>query len=153
MRILVATVTAGGGHLKAAAALEEAWKTTYPSDDLKRVDLLDLVPKVQRNFYVDGYVKFVRFLREFEPQAVLCTHFLPLEVLGAVKAGVGPVLLLLSPSASSRTRGTRAMDGTGRGPLLRRHRRNQGTARRARRQGRSIARDLRGAVSCCARNG
>jgi processive 1,2-diacylglycerol beta-glucosyltransferase len=125
MRILVATVTAGGGHLKAAAALKEAWKTTYPSDDVKRVDLLDLVPKVQRNFYVDGYVKLVehapelyglffnktdnpkrlrelaafrrsfakhtnrkcvRFLREFEPQAVLCTHFRPLEVLGAVKS-------------------------------------------------------------------
>ena len=128
MRILVATVTAGGGHLQAAAALEEAWKTTCPSDDVKRVDLLDLVPKVQRNFYVDGYVKlvehapelyglffnktdnpkrlrelaafrrsfakhtnrkFVRFLREFEPQAVLCTHFLPLEVLGAVKSRRG----------------------------------------------------------------
>jgi processive 1,2-diacylglycerol beta-glucosyltransferase len=128
MRILVATVTAGGGHLQAAAALEEAWKTTYPSDDVKRVDLLDLVPKVQRKFYADGYVKlvehapelfglffkktdnpkrmrelaalrrsfakhtnrkFVRFLREFEPQAVLCTHFLPLEVLGALKSKRG----------------------------------------------------------------
>jgi hypothetical protein len=40
MRVLVATVTAGGGHLQAAAALEEAWKATYPSDDVKRVDLL-----------------------------------------------------------------------------------------------------------------
>jgi processive 1,2-diacylglycerol beta-glucosyltransferase len=128
MRILVATVTAGGGHLQAAAALEEAWKTTHPSDDVKRVDLLDLVPKVQRSFYADGYVKlvahapelygvffkktdnpkrmrelsnlrrsfakhtnrkFVRLLREFEPQAVLCTHFLPLEVLGAVKSKRG----------------------------------------------------------------
>ena len=26
MRILIATVTAGGGHLAAAAALEEAWR-------------------------------------------------------------------------------------------------------------------------------
>jgi len=57
MRILVATVTAGGGHLQAAAALEEAWKTTCPSDDVKRVDLLDLVPKVQRQLYADAYIK------------------------------------------------------------------------------------------------
>ena len=64
MRILVATVTAGGGHLQAAAALEEAWKTTYPTDDVKRVDLLDLVPKVQRKFYVDGYVKLVEHAPE-----------------------------------------------------------------------------------------
>ena len=27
MRILIATVTAGGGHLAAAAALDEAWRT------------------------------------------------------------------------------------------------------------------------------
>src|SRR6202158_1584259 len=64
MRHLVATVTAGGGHLQAAAALEEAWKTTYPSDDVKRVDLLDLVPKVQRKFYADGYVKLVEHAPE-----------------------------------------------------------------------------------------
>lgn len=64
MRILIATVTAGGGHLQAAAALEEAWKTTYPSDDVKRVDLLDLVPKMQRKFYADGYVKLVEHAPE-----------------------------------------------------------------------------------------
>src|SRR5437867_2229093 len=123
MRILVATVTAGGGHVQAAAALEEAWKVACPDDDVRRVDLLDLVPKLQRKFYAEGYVKvvehapelyelffnrtdnprrlrelatlrrrlaehtnrkFVRFFRKFEPQAVLCTHFLPLEVLGAL---------------------------------------------------------------------
>jgi len=123
-RILVATVTAGGGHLQAAAALDEAWKSAYPKDDVRRVDLLDLVPKLQRRFYAEGYVKvvehapelyelffnktdnpkrvrelstlrrrfaehtnrkFVRFIRQFDPHAVLCTHFLPLEVLGALK--------------------------------------------------------------------
>src|SRR5206468_4326301 len=29
--------------------------------------------------------KFVRLFRQFEPAAVLCTHFLPLEVLGSLK--------------------------------------------------------------------
>ncbi|HWW83940.1 MAG TPA: hypothetical protein VNZ26_10085 [Vicinamibacterales bacterium] len=91
MRILVATVTAGGGHLQAAAALEEAWKTTCPSDEVKRVDLLDLVPKVQRQFYADAYIKLVEHAPELYDS----------------------------------------------GPLLRRHRRNPGTARRARRTGRA----------------
>ena len=123
MRVLIATVTAGGGHLQAAAALDEAWTTAYPSDEVKRVDLLDLVPKVQRKFYAEGYVKliahapelyelffnrtdnpkrlrelstlrrrfaehtnrkFVRLVNQFKPDVVLCTHFLPLEVLGSL---------------------------------------------------------------------
>src|SRR5262245_63699300 len=64
MRILVATVTAGGGHVQAAAALEEAWKTASPDDEVKRVDLLDLVPKLQRKVYAEGYVKLVEHAPE-----------------------------------------------------------------------------------------
>jgi processive 1,2-diacylglycerol beta-glucosyltransferase len=125
VRVLIATVTAGGGHLQAAAALEEAWTSLHPSDQVTRVDLLDLVPKLQRKVYAEGYVKliahapelyelffnktdnprrvrelgtfrrrfaehtnrkFVRMVKQFEPDVVLCTHFLPLEVLGALKA-------------------------------------------------------------------
>ena len=128
MRILVATVTAGGGHIQAAAALQETWKMVFPDDEVKRVDLLDLVPKLQRKVYAEGYVKlvehapelyelffkktdnpkrlrqlatfrrrfaehtnrkFVRYFRQFDPQAVLCTHFLPLEVLGSLKGRRG----------------------------------------------------------------
>src|SRR5438309_233745 len=59
MRILITTVTAGGGHLQAAAALEEAWKTTRPDDEVKLVDLLELVPKLQRKVIAEGYVKLV----------------------------------------------------------------------------------------------
>ena len=64
MRVLIATVTAGGGHLQAAAALEEAWKDARPVDDVRRVDLLDLVPKLQRKFYAEGYVKLVEHAPE-----------------------------------------------------------------------------------------
>jgi processive 1,2-diacylglycerol beta-glucosyltransferase len=128
VRILIATVTAGGGHLQAAAALEEAWATMHPKDEVTRVDLLDLVPKTQRSVYADGYVKliahapelyelffnktdnpkgvralatlrrrfaehtnrkFVRLVKQSAPDAVLCTHFLPLEVLGAIRSKRG----------------------------------------------------------------
>ncbi|MBC8003440.1 MAG: hypothetical protein H7X97_12705 [Opitutaceae bacterium] len=124
MRILIATVTAGGGHLAAASALEEAWRAMRPSDVLEKVDVLDYVPKLHKKIYAEGYVKlierapelyamvfnktdnpslmrkltrwrrtfaektnrkFVKHLREFRPEVVLCTHFLPPEILGALK--------------------------------------------------------------------
>ncbi len=59
MRILIATVTAGAGHLQAAAALDEAWRAYRPRDTVERVDVLDFVPKLYKKMYAEGYVKFV----------------------------------------------------------------------------------------------
>jgi processive 1,2-diacylglycerol beta-glucosyltransferase len=124
VRVLIATVTAGAGHLQAAAALDEAWRALRPDDTVERLDLLELVPKLQRQVYVQSYVKlvehapelwglvfrktdnpslvrrlarlrgawaratnvrFVRHLRRLKPDAVLCTHYLPAEVLGGLE--------------------------------------------------------------------
>lgn len=124
MRILIATVTAGAGHLQAASALEEAWRSLRPHDTVQKLDLLDLVPRLQREVYVKGYVKlvehapelwglvfkktdnpklvrkitklrrafaersnkkFVKHLKTFRPEAVLCTHYLPVEIMGHLK--------------------------------------------------------------------
>ncbi|MEO6035422.1 MAG: hypothetical protein ABIQ35_09225, partial [Verrucomicrobiota bacterium] len=120
MRILIATVTAGGGHLAAAAALEELWKKMRPTDAVECVDVLKFAGKLQRKLYTETYVKivehipelyamafkktddpgqlqrmgnlrrafargtnagFVRHLKSFKPDVVLCTHYLPLEIL------------------------------------------------------------------------
>ncbi|HMC28850.1 MAG TPA: glycosyltransferase [Verrucomicrobiae bacterium] len=125
MRILIATVTAGAGHVQAAAALEEAWRALRPRDALQRLDVLSFTPRLYRKVYVDGYVKivehapelyahvfkktdnpalvkkltrfrrtlahlttnkFVTQLRKFKPDAVLCTHYLPLEILAHLRA-------------------------------------------------------------------
>src|SRR6476646_358978 len=125
MRILIATVTAGAGHVQAAAALEEAWRIMRPRDALQRLDVLSFTPRLYRKVYVDGYVKivehapelyahmfkktdnpalvkkltrfrrtlahlttnkFVTQLRKFKPDAVLCTHYLPLEILAHLRA-------------------------------------------------------------------
>src|SRR5882762_6554944 len=59
MRILIATVTAGGGHLAAASALEEAWRAARPDDALEKVDVLDYVPKLHKKIYAEGYVKLI----------------------------------------------------------------------------------------------
>jgi len=125
MRVLIATVTAGGGHLAAAGALEEAWRALRPRDVLEKVDVLDFASKLYRKIYVSGYVKvvehvpevygmvfkktddsakvrrantfrrtfahrtnkgFVRHLEKFKPDVVLCVHYLPLEILGHMRA-------------------------------------------------------------------
>ncbi|HEU5124278.1 MAG TPA: glycosyltransferase [Verrucomicrobiae bacterium] len=124
MRILIATVTAGGGHLAAAAALEEAWKTERREDVVERIDLLKFFSPIHRKIHADGYVKlverapeiwgmvfkntdspeaarrlnrlkrlfpsssrmrFVRFVKQFQPDAIVCTHYLPLEMLGQMR--------------------------------------------------------------------
>lgn len=124
MRVLIATVTAGGGHLAAAAALEEAWRAERPGDTVERIDLVKFFSTLHRKIHADGYVKlvehapelwgmvfkktddprlarrlnqlkrlfpsnsrnrFARFCRDFKPDAVVCTHYLPLELLGDLK--------------------------------------------------------------------
>src|SRR5205809_909775 len=131
MRILIATVTAGAGHLQAAAALEEAWRAVRPGDVVEKVDLLDYVSRLQRRVYVQGYMKlvehapelwgmvfkktdnpkllrrvarfrrgfaertnqkFVRHLRAFRPDAVICTHYLPVEIMAHLeRKGFNPL--------------------------------------------------------------
>jgi processive 1,2-diacylglycerol beta-glucosyltransferase len=124
MRILIATVTAGGGHLAAAAALDEAWRALRPGDVVERLDLSQYFSPLHRKIHADGYVKlvehapelwgmlfaktddpkvarrlnriqqlfpsrsrarFARFVKQFKPDAVLCTHYAPLEVLGSMR--------------------------------------------------------------------
>ena len=64
MRVLIATVTAGAGHLQAASALEEAWRTIRPRDAIERLDLLDYVSRLQRQIYIQTYVKLVEHAPE-----------------------------------------------------------------------------------------
>lgn len=59
MRVLIATVTVGAGHVQAAAALEEAWRALRPGDEVNRLDVLDFTSRLYRKTYVDGYVKLV----------------------------------------------------------------------------------------------
>jgi processive 1,2-diacylglycerol beta-glucosyltransferase len=59
MRVLIATVTAGGGHVAAAAALEEAWRALRPVDTVERVDLIRFFSPLRRKIYAEGYVKLV----------------------------------------------------------------------------------------------
>jgi processive 1,2-diacylglycerol beta-glucosyltransferase len=132
MRILIATVTAGGGHLAAAAALDEAWRALRPRDVVEQVDLVKFFSKLHKQIHRGGYDKLVehapelwgmlfkqtdnpararklakwrrifttpsrhrfeRLVKQFKPDVVLCTHYLPFETLGRLRkraVGVQP---------------------------------------------------------------
>ncbi|MEW6159643.1 MAG: glycosyltransferase [Verrucomicrobiota bacterium] len=59
MRVLIATVTAGAGHLQAAAALEEAWKKLRPEDTVQKLDVLDFGTRLTKKWYAESYVKLI----------------------------------------------------------------------------------------------
>ncbi|MBI4346574.1 MAG: glycosyltransferase [Elusimicrobia bacterium] len=59
MKVLVATVTAGAGHVQAARALEEAWRRLRPDDSVENIDVLKYTPELYEKLYSRGYVKFV----------------------------------------------------------------------------------------------
>jgi len=124
MRILITTVTAGGGHMAAASALQETWQELRPDDVVEKVDILKFCSPLERKMHSKGYlalaghapelwgmvfratddpavarrlsrlkralpsisrVRFSRYLSSFAPDAVLCTHYLPLETLGIMR--------------------------------------------------------------------
>jgi len=64
MRVVIATATAGAGHLAAASALEEAWSALRPQDSLKKVDLVEFFSPIHRKIHADGYVKLVEHAPE-----------------------------------------------------------------------------------------
>jgi processive 1,2-diacylglycerol beta-glucosyltransferase len=59
MRVLIATATAGAGHLAAASALQEAWQLLRPDDVVQKVDLVEFFSTIHRKIHADGYVKLV----------------------------------------------------------------------------------------------
>jgi processive 1,2-diacylglycerol beta-glucosyltransferase len=124
MRVLIATATAGAGHLAAAAALEEAWRECRAEDVVKKLDLVEFFSPIHRKIHADGYVKLVehapeiwgmlfgktdnpkvarrlseikrvfpsksrsrfsKFVQEFAPDAVVCTHYVALDTLGEMR--------------------------------------------------------------------
>ncbi len=139
MRILIATVTAGGGHLAAAAALDEAWRGLRPKDTIERVDLVKFFSPLHRKIHAEGYVKlverapelwgmifaktddvkvarklnrikelfpsrartrFARYVSEFKPDVVLCTHYEPVDALGLMRRKVKGSISEPTPSPS-----------------------------------------------------
>jgi processive 1,2-diacylglycerol beta-glucosyltransferase len=124
-RLLLLSVSAGAGHVRAAQALEAAAKLARPPITATHLDLLTLVPKDFKKLYGEQYIKLVEKLPQLwsflysksdrptrdsligrlkraaeklntrkldaelerlAPDAILCTHFLPAELLSRRRA-------------------------------------------------------------------
>jgi processive 1,2-diacylglycerol beta-glucosyltransferase len=118
--VVVLSVSAGAGHVRAAQALCAAAEVGFPGLRLTHIDVMDLVPEGFRALYADAYLKLVekapllwaylyqrtdrrsprspldrlrraverlnthrldRELARRAPDAIVCTHFLPAELL------------------------------------------------------------------------
>lgn len=119
-RIMLVSVSAGNGHVRAAQALvAHAW-SEFPQLRLNHIDMMQIVPGLFRKIYSDLYMKIAAGLpeawgwlyrktdrepghslsgrvrravqracarrlfdeiRRCRPDAIICTHFLPAEVL------------------------------------------------------------------------
>lgn len=119
-KLLILSVSAGAGHLRAAEAIRTACEKNYPDVQAVHIDVMDFVSKLFRKSYAESYIKIVntdpalwgylydrmdripsnslfskfvrtldrlnlqkmkKFINESKPDAVICTHFLPVELL------------------------------------------------------------------------
>src|SRR5258705_622609 len=125
-RILLLSASAGAGHVRAAQALEKAFKEvgeeTGEVRDVHNFDILNYTNKVFRHLYSKAYIDLVnklpempgwfydkldkpwknerrrlaldklntrplvKLLREYHPDMIVCTHFLPAEIVSWLKA-------------------------------------------------------------------
>jgi len=121
-RLLIISVKAGAGHLRAAAALEAAARAEYPRVETVNCDALEYANAAFRRSFTRTYESIVNhipsvwgmiyeklekqpatsklkrlselssrlnahriraFVREFDPDAIICTHYLPAEVFAS----------------------------------------------------------------------
>ncbi|MBS0583666.1 MAG: galactosyldiacylglycerol synthase [Proteobacteria bacterium] len=119
-RLLILSVSAGNGHVRAAQALEATARTLPDAPEVAHLDAMDFVAAGFRKMYTDGYIRLInehpaiweqvhrktdttphgaasqrlrrgierlssgalrREVRKRRPDAVICTHFLPAELL------------------------------------------------------------------------
>jgi processive 1,2-diacylglycerol beta-glucosyltransferase len=124
-KLLILSVSAGAGHVRAAQAVEAAARAATPPLDATHLDLLSIAPADFRRFYGAHYLKLVEALPQLwsylysktdrpsrnsligdlkraaeklnlrkldteiarlEPDLILCTHFLPAELLSRQRA-------------------------------------------------------------------
>lgn len=126
-RVLLLSVSAGFGHIRAADAIRACIEKHHPDVIAMHIDVMDFVPRIFRSIYTDFYITLVarfptiwgllyrgmdtassggiarkirlgiqrlntvKLLKEIaliDPDAIICTHFLPAEILSSLaKAG------------------------------------------------------------------
>ena len=123
-KILLLSASAGAGHVRAAEAIEKAFRQRKDSwrFEVHHFDVLNYTNKLFRHLYSKAYIDlvnkmpevpgwvydkldkpwknerrrlaldklntrpFVKLLREYQPDLIVCTHFLPAEIVSWLKA-------------------------------------------------------------------
>jgi processive 1,2-diacylglycerol beta-glucosyltransferase len=124
-KILVFSVSAGAGHIRAAEAIKAGSMKWFDNLDVMHIDVMELVPKLFRKAYADSYLKIVekypalwgylynkadqeradsalnqiriaierintqklkKVIFDIDPDHIICTHFLPAQLLSRKKA-------------------------------------------------------------------
>lgn len=119
-RVLIISVKAGAGHIRAAEAVRKAFRETHPDIRVRHIDALEYTNKAFQKSFTAGYetlakelpsiwgmiydrfedgstgnkTKYIAKLfdqlnakplrdevKRYKPDAILCTHYLPCEVL------------------------------------------------------------------------
>lgn len=124
-RVLILSVSAGAGHIRAAQAMESAFRRLAPSIHVENFDMLDFTNQLFRRLYSRAYIhlatrapvflgylydqfdrrgedndigdefriafdklntfRFVNYLNRNKPDVIVCTHFLPAEIISELK--------------------------------------------------------------------
>jgi len=123
-KVLLLSASAGAGHVRAAEAIEKAFKQdgNGESREVHHLDILNYTNKVFRHLYSKAYIDLVnklpevpgwfydkldkpwknerrrlaldklntrplvKLLRQYHPDLIVCTHFLPAEIVSWLKA-------------------------------------------------------------------
>src|SRR5688572_5303708 len=123
-KVLLLSASAGAGHVRAAEAIEKAFKqdANGESREVHHLDILNYTNKVFRHLYSKAYIDLVnklpevpgwfydkldkpwknerrrlaldklntrplvKLLRQYHPDLIVCTHFLPAEIVSWLKA-------------------------------------------------------------------
>src|SRR5215216_3227890 len=123
-KVLLLSASAGAGHVRAAEAIEKAFKQLDDGEsrEVQHFDVLNYTNKLFRHLYSKAYIDlvnkmpevpgwvydkldkpwknerrrlaldklntrpFVKLLREYKPDLIVCTHFLPAEIVSWLKA-------------------------------------------------------------------
>jgi processive 1,2-diacylglycerol beta-glucosyltransferase len=123
-KVLLLSASAGAGHVRAAEAIEQAFKLLDGREhrEVQHFDVLNYTNKLFRHLYSKAYIDlvnkmpevpgwmydkldkpwqnerrrlaldklntrpFVKLLRDYQPDLIVCTHFLPAEIVSWLKA-------------------------------------------------------------------
>lgn len=121
-KVLILSASVGAGHLRAADALEKAFRQANAAEEIRNIDVLQYTNALFRRLYGKAYIDMVgampevlgwmydsldkpwqnerrrlaldrlntqpliKFLKSYQPDIAVCTHFLPAEIISWLKA-------------------------------------------------------------------